>query len=287
MIDAEQSYLQLAIDLATMTCQRRFNRPGGGGAFPLPEESHFESLLASGGGGGEGGGGSRTRPLPTASHLPLPPFKIPVFNTYQAYAKDCPFRVSWTIARAEREGWALGVKLVRGAYMNQERSRAAAKAYPDPIWEDIGLTHKSYAQCLESLMAMAEKRGGAFMVASHNVESCETVVRRVEGRRAAAAAAGASPSDTPTTTSVSERLAQAREPGGMSAGQLLGMSDGLTFHLASRGLPAYKYVPFGPVHSVLPYLLRRAEENSDLLTSNVCKEIQDLELELRARVGLK
>ena len=78
--------------------------------------------------------------------------------------------------------------------------------------------------------------------------------------------------------------AAARRPGGVSFGQLLGMSDGLTFDLAGRGLAAFKYVPYGPVAAVTPYLLRRGEENADLLTSNVGKEIEDLEAELRQRL---
>ena len=82
----------------------------------------------------------------------------------------------------------------------------------------------------------------------------------------------------------SEALLAARRPGGVSFGQLLGMSDALTFALAARGLPVFKYMPYGPLAEVTPYLLRRGEENSDLLTSNVGAEISSLQQELRARL---
>ena len=299
MVDAEQTYLQGAIDLAVITMQRHFNPPasasGGasaaaprppaasaasGTALPLlPEELHALALARGGGGGGEPGApaappaataaaaAAAAAPAPAA---PTPAPIIPVFNTYQAYLRETPSRLALGLARAEREGWALGVKLVRGAYMAQERARAAEQGYADPIWRDIGGTHEAYAACVAQLLGAAKSGHGAFMVASHNTASCLGAAAEVEAWGGGGAGGEA-------------LLLRARRPGGVSFGQLLGMSDALTFSLAARGLPVFKYMPYGPLEEVTPYLLRRGEENSDLLTSNVAGEILSLQAELRAR----
>ena len=159
--------------------------------------------------------------------------------------------------------------------MSQERARAQELGYHDPIWPSIDGTHASYAACVEQLLTAAGAQRAAFMVASHNTQSCLSAAARVQGgARAEGAGAEAGPA----------RLRAARCVGGVSFGQLLGMSDALTFSLAARGLAAFKYMPYGPVAEVVPYLLRRGEENSDLLTSNVGAEIAELQGELLARV---
>jgi proline dehydrogenase len=271
MFDAEQTYLQGAIDLMVVSLQRRFNG-GRDPAAPLPEEAHAAELAAS------AGAPSFLPPQPRAlpqGRAPPPPLRagapIPVFNTYQAYLRDAPSRLGLAVARARREGWAVGVKLVRGAYMRQERERAAVLRYNDPIHKTIEGTHGGYAACAAQLLAVAAGREGAFMLATHNNASCGAVAAELRRAGSAGGRRGSA-------------LEAARRPGGVSFGQLLGMSDGLTFALAAQGLAAFKYVPYGPVAAVTPYLLRRGEENADLLTSNVGKEIEDLEAELGKRL---
>jgi len=201
-------------------------------------------------------------------------YTVPVFNTYQAYLRDVPSRLALAIQRAEREGWTIGVKLVRGAYMRQERERAAAMGYKDPCWPSIEGTHACYSACADLLLATAKSKRGAFMLATHNTKSCLAM--------AEALLAGKQPLQEQQQQPPS--LLQARMAGGVSFGQLLGMSDALTYSLAHRGLSVFKYVPYGPVAEVTPYLLRRGEENSDLLTSNVGAEISTLQEEIWARL---
>ena len=114
------------------------------------------------------------------------------------------------------------------------------------------------------------------MLATHNTKSCLAM--------AEALLAGKQPLQQPPS------LLQARMAGGVSFGQLLGMSDALTYSLAHRGLSVFKYVPYGPVMEVVPYLIRRAQENSDVMLG-VGKEIRLLKAELarraRTAVGLR
>ena len=116
----------------------------------------------------------------------------------------------------------------------------------------------------------------SLMVATHNRASVERVAAHLLAERwhtqeetsggvihtAAAATASSAAVSSPSTAAAPSRV----PPGNVSFGQLLGMADHLTFTLASHGLKAYKYVPFGPVREVLPYLMRRAQENVDALS---------------------
>ena len=145
--------------------------------------------------------------------------------------------------RASREGWHLGAKLVRGAYMVHERERARELGYPDPIQPTAEATHASYDAAIRALLLHCPcPERTSVMVASHNRSSVEYAARLLLGEE----------SRVPTNRVV--------------FGQLLGMADHLTFTLAAHGLKAYKYVPYGPVREVLPYLIRRAQENADALS---------------------
>jgi proline dehydrogenase len=188
---------------------------------------------------------------------------VPIFNTYQASLRDCPSRLALALARAERERWVLGVKLVRGAYVGAERARAAARAYHDPTQPSLAATAACFDACADAMLDAAARGRGALCVASHN------------GAALARAAAGAA----------SRGLTHAapRAPGGVSFAQLYGMGDAHSFALSRAGAAVFKYVPWGPPDAVLPYLLRRAEENSDLLAGNVRQEIAALEAELVSR----
>jgi proline dehydrogenase len=270
MFDAEQTYLQGAIDLVVVTMQRRFNG-GADPSAPLPEEAHAAALAAAATGGAPAPAPALPQGRPPPPLLPAGA-PIAVFNTYQAYLRDAPSRLALAVARARREGWAVGVKLVRGAYMRQERERAGALRYNDPIHRTIEGTHAGYAVCAQQLLAVAAAGEGAFMLATHNTASCTAVAAALAARRRGGA---------PLPGAAVEA---ARRPGGVSFGQLLGMSDGLTFALAAEGHAAFKYVPYGPVAAVTPYLLRRGEENADLVTSNVSQEIEVLQKELGRRL---
>lgn len=139
-----------------------------------------------------------------------------------------------------------------------ERRRAAEMGYPSPIWDTKKDTDACYNRAMATLMPLVRDRGAEFMVASHNQESVELAV------------AGMAEHGLPPSAPV-------------YFGQLLGMSDNLTFILGGNGYGAYKYVPFGGVDEVMPYLIRRAQENSDVL-GGVGKETAMMRAELRRRL---
>jgi len=171
-----------------------------------------------------------------------------VFGTYQAYLVDCVSRLEQDLDRARREGWHLGAKLVRGAYMVHERTRAAERGYADPIQPSLEATHASYDAAIDALLLHCPcPERTSVMIASHNQASVERVAELLLDGEAGGRAS---------------RVPHDR----VYFGQLLGMSDHLTFTLAGQGLKAYKYVPYGPIREVLPYLIRRAQENADALS---------------------
>ncbi|RYG52440.1 hypothetical protein EON67_01245 [archaeon] len=129
MVDAEQTYLQPAIDLITTHMSRKHNRADGDEWTP-PEWRHLLRIAERG-----------SVPAPKKAATPSSGAAVAgqggtapvIFNTYQAYLKDCRSRLALDMRRAEREGWLFGAKLVRGAYMIQERALATEKGYKDPV----------------------------------------------------------------------------------------------------------------------------------------------------------
>eukprot|EP00808_Paulinella_micropora_P028165 g48725.t1 len=164
-----------------------------------------------------------------------------VFQTYQAYLKDSHGRLRNDLRRAQNEGFWFAAKLVRGAYMVLERERAQKMGYPSPIHSTLEDTHQNYHRCLMDILDCMRKNApkAELFVASHNQASVTDCITYLDQH-------------------------------GMSRdhvyfGQLLGMADHLTFGLGAHGYKAYKYVPYGPLHSVMPYLIRRAIENSNIM----------------------
>ncbi|XP_059381857.1 proline dehydrogenase 1, mitochondrial [Carassius carassius] len=161
-----------------------------------------------------------------------------IFNTYQCYLREAYDNVSVDVELSRREGWYFGAKLVRGAYMYQERSRAAEIGYEDPINPDYEATNRMYHKCLEYILEeINHNRMANVMVASHNEDTVKFTLEKMNEM-----------SLSPTENKV-------------YFGQLLGMCDQISFPLGQAGFPVYKYVPYGPVNEVIPYLSRRAQEN--------------------------
>jgi len=175
--------------------------------------------------------------------------KTIVFNTYQCYMKIAYHSLILDMEQAARQNFYFGAKLVRGAYMEQERARAASLGYEDPINPDFEATSEMYHRCLaECMRRMHELKGTSrpnavgIMVASHNADTIRFALQRMKEL-------GIEPD---------ERL--------ICFGQLYGMCDNLSFPLGQAGYSVYKYVPYGPVNEVLPYLSRRARENGGMMT---------------------
>nr|XP_004670808.1 proline dehydrogenase 1, mitochondrial isoform X2 [Jaculus jaculus] len=165
-----------------------------------------------------------------------------IYNTYQCYLKDAYDNVTLDVERARREGWCFGAKLVRGAYMAQERTRAMKIGYDDPINPTYEATNDMYHRCLNYVLEeLKHSTKAEVMVASHNEDTVRFTLHRMEEL-------GLHPAD-----------------GQVCFGQLLGMCDQISFPLGQAGFPVYKYMPYGPVMEVLPYLSRRALENSGVV----------------------
>lgn len=184
--------------------------------------------------------------------------RVVVYNTYQMYRSDRLKYLMRTAADAESEGWMLGAKIVRGAYMEKERERAAAKGYPSPIHADKKSTDESYNKAVRFLVDNHERI--ASCNASHNVESNLLMARMID-----------------------EKGITRNHPH-LNFSQLYGMSDNITFNLANAGYNVAKYVPYGRVEEVIPYLIRRAEENTSV-TGEMSRELSLIERELQRRGG--
>jgi proline dehydrogenase len=164
--------------------------------------------------------------------------KVAVYNTVQLYRHDRLSFLKDMLEAAVLKDFVLGVKLVRGAYMEKERARAEEKQYPSPIQPDKKSTDRDYdtgvAFCIDNIENIAT------IVASHNEYS-----------------------NLRATELLRERRLPFAHPH-IHFSQLYGMSDHITFNLAKAGFSVSKYLPFGPIEDVIPYLMRRAEENSSL-----------------------
>nr|XP_019954544.1 PREDICTED: proline dehydrogenase 1, mitochondrial-like [Paralichthys olivaceus] len=184
-----------------------------------------------------------------------------IFNTYQCYLKEAYDNVSVDVELSRREGWYFAAKLVRGAYMYQERERAEEFGYEDPINPDYESTNIMYHRCLDYVLdEIAINRNANVMVASHNEDTVKHTIRRMNELGL-----------VPTENKV-------------YFGQLLGMCDQISFPLGQAGFPVYKYVPYGPVSEVMPYLSRRAQENRGFM-KGVQKERGLLWKELKRRLS--
>lgn len=183
-----------------------------------------------------------------------------IFNTYQCYLKEAYDNVTADVELSRREGWHFGAKLVRGAYMQQERDRAAEVGYEDPINPTYEKTNEMYHRCLDYVLEeIRHNRKANVMVASHNEDTVKFTLKRMN------------------------ELGIYPEENKVYFGQLLGMCDQISFPLGQAGYPVYKYVPYGPVNEVLPYLSRRAQENRGIM-KGATRERELLWTELRRRL---
>ncbi|MFZ6009348.1 MAG: proline dehydrogenase family protein [Bacteroidota bacterium] len=161
-----------------------------------------------------------------------------VFNTYQLYRTASLNNLQTSYQEAVKQNYFLGAKLVRGAYMEKERARAQEKGYPSPIQPTKEASDKAFNEALVFCIQHIDRI--ALMCGSHNEYSNYHLTRYMK-----------------------QYNLQPGDPRVWFA-QLYGMSDNISFNLAKAGYNVAKYVPYGPVKSVMPYLFRRADENTSV-----------------------
>jgi len=164
--------------------------------------------------------------------------KAIVYNTFQLYRHDRLYYLKETVQTAKKEGYFAGAKLVRGAYMEKERKRAEEMHYPSPIQPDKFKTDQDYDDALRVCIENIDRI--SICAGTHNENSSMLLVNLMKEK-------GIEPSDKRIYFS-----------------QLLGMSDHISYNLSLNGYNVSKYVPYGPVKEVLPYLIRRAQENTSV-----------------------
>ena len=182
--------------------------------------------------------------------------KAIVYNTYQMYRVDRLGVLEEDCRKAIEKGFYLGAKFVRGAYMERERKRAKEKGYPDPIHKDKQSTDRDFDEALRFSMQHIDRI--SIFNGTHNEKSSLLLAELMEKK-------GIEKNDQRIWFS-----------------QLYGMSDHISFNLASEGYNVAKYVPYGPIKHVLPYLMRRVEENTSV-AGQTCRELSLILKELERR----
>ena len=179
-----------------------------------------------------------------------------LYNTLQMYRQDRLEFLRRAFEAAQQGGYLLGMKLVRGAYMEKERNRAAELGYPSPIQPNKEATDRDYDAAVTYCIEHVDRVG--VIVASHNEESNLLGVRLLQQKGL--------PLNHPH----------------VHFSQLYGMSDNITYNLAKAGCSVSKYLPFGPIKDVVPYLMRRAEENTSV-GGQTNRELALIDKELKRR----
>jgi proline dehydrogenase len=183
-----------------------------------------------------------------------------IYNTYQLYRNEGLGILMQHISKAKLGGFKIGAKLVRGAYMEKERKRAEELSYPDPINESKAKTDEQFNLALKACMDNMETV--SICCGTHNETSCKLGVDLLNKK-------GLDSGD--------QRVYFA---------QLLGMSDNISYNLAKKGYNVAKYVPYGPIEAVMPYLFRRADENTSIAGQS-SREFLLLKKELKRRSNNK
>lgn len=182
--------------------------------------------------------------------------RVTVYTTYQMYMKGKLEQIARDHKTAIDGGFLLGAKIVRGAYMEKENARAKAKGYPSPVQDSKQDTDDDFNSAIAYCVENYETIG--FCNATHNLISTKLMV-----------------------DSLIEKGLDISHPH-LNFSQLYGMSDNITFNLANAGFNVAKYVPYGPVKDVIPYLVRRAQENTSI-TGEASRELNMVNKEMKRR----
>ena len=179
-----------------------------------------------------------------------------IYNTIQLYNKSRLSFFKNAVEMAKEKGFIYGAKIVRGAYMEKEAKRAKQKGYENPIQKSKKDTDADYNEAIK--FGIAHINDVAVCIATHNEESCFLATQLLK-----------------------EKGIQKKHPH-IHFSQLMGMSDNLTFNLAKNGFVASKYMPYGPVKDVIPYLIRRAQENTSV-SGQMGRELALISKEIKRR----
>ena len=164
--------------------------------------------------------------------------KAVIFNTLQMYRWDRLDYLKLLHEKAIADGFFIGMKLVRGAYMEKENKRAEENGYPSPICKSKQATDENFDNAVIYMLDHLDKM--SIFAGTHNEESSYKLMELMQQR------------------------SLSKNDNRIWFGQLFGMSDNISFNLAENGYNVAKYLPFGPVRDVMPYLIRRAEENTSV-----------------------
>ena len=186
--------------------------------------------------------------------------KVVVYNTYQLYRHDRLHFLKISHQLAVEGNFLLGVKLVRGAYMEKERERALAMNYTSPIHHDKNATDIDFDAA--ALYCIQNKENISLILASHNEQSNLNIVTKMQ------------------------ELGMSNNDHKVHFSQLFGMSDHISFNMALENYNVSKYLPFGPIQDVIPYLMRRAQENSSV-NGQTSRELLLIRKELARRKAKK
>jgi proline dehydrogenase len=179
-----------------------------------------------------------------------------VYNTIQLYRSDRLSFFKSSYAESVKKNFILGAKLVRGAYMEKERKRAEEMNYPSPIHPDKRSTDNHYNEAVGFALDHVDRI--ASIIATHNEHS-----------------------NLYATRIMNEKGIEHHHPH-VHFSQLYGMSDNVTFNLAKEKYSVSKYLPFGPIEDVIPYLMRRAHENSSV-AGQTGRELALIKKEIKRR----
>ncbi len=182
--------------------------------------------------------------------------KAIVYNTLQMYRHDRLAYLKKLHEQARTDGFHIGMKVVRGAYMEKENKRAEEKGYPTPICESKSATDDNYNAAVDYMMQHLNEM--AIFAGTHNENSSYLLMQQMQ------------------------HYDIAKDDFRVFFGQLYGMSDNISYNLADNGYNVAKYLPFGPVRDVMPYLIRRAEENTSV-SGQTSRELSLLKAERERR----
>ena len=181
-----------------------------------------------------------------------------VYNTLQMYRWDRLDYLKKLHIKAKKEEFFIGMKLVRGAYMEKENERAIEKGYPTPICASKEATDENYNAAVKYMVDNIDSM--SVFEGTHNESSTYFLMDLMQEK-------GLRTND--------DRI---------WFGQLYGMSDNISYNLAANGYNIAKYLPFGPVKDVMPYLIRRAEENTSV-AGQTSRELAMIKAERDRRKG--